>query len=134
VLASAVSLGDVLSTPAAARLAPAYQTNGLTFHSDRGIGEALSRAVRLHLADGADRKGPVAVRLSGIALGAHLISRGDRDPGTPSGFVGAAAVLSGSSDESIGTTAAESGLKSAGSWALDESDAFSLEATARALR
>ncbi len=97
VVASAESIGKLLPFGAAARLAPADQTNGLTFHTDRGVSAALSRAIPV---PGTGDSAAV-VECTIITLGAQLALCRNQPAEQLPGFSGSAAILSGSWSESL---------------------------------
>jgi hypothetical protein len=131
VVASAASIGQLLPSCAAARLAPADQTNGLTLHTDRGVSAALERAVPVRVTDDST---PVV----DISLGTQLVVIRNRAVEQPIRFLGSTALLSGSWLESTALSSpAAVHVPSAapdGPGAIDEADVEGLDVTARALR
>lgn len=94
---SAVSLGESLPAGAATRLAPPEQTNGLTWHSDRGFGAALGRSLRVRAETAA---APTVAGVRTSVLGAQLAAGRCARIEAESTFAGWPALLSGTSAES----------------------------------
>lgn len=132
---SAASIGDVLPTCAAGKLAPADQTLGLTLHTAQGIKAALAAALRNV---SRDALGPAGLDLAGATLGDQFIAGVSRNSRQEADFVGEGALLSGSWHASARwngpATTISSPPDAAEFSTADEADADGLEATARLLR
>jgi hypothetical protein len=133
VVVSAESIGDLLPSCAAARLAPADQTNGLTLHMDRGVSTALASAISVPGTGDAP-----LVENTIVTLGAQLAICRNRPAEQSTGFLGSAAILSGSWLESSGPSAPDvvhaPHVEVVGARAIDEAGAEGLDRTARVLR
>jgi hypothetical protein len=135
VVVSAESIGELLPYCAAARLAPADQTNGLTFHTDRGVNAALASAISVSATGDST---PVVENTIGITLGAQLVIYRSRPAEQSTGFIGSAAILSGSWLESSGPSSPDvvhaADVEAVGAGAIDGAGAEVLDVTARVLR
>jgi hypothetical protein len=127
---SAASIGESLSFRAAARLAPADQTNGLTLHANQGLSAALHRALSRQAHD---VPAPVVEPGAGSRLGAQLTSVRRTSLAPELGFARDAAILGGTwnglNDRPAPWQRREHAVGGA-SGVLDEVDAAGLDVTA----